>query len=186
MTSLIPPNGRTHKDYALMYAGMGFKVFPVWPIVPGFEEGDPGVCACAKGPECDRPGKHPLSDLVPSGVSDATGERARIENWWGHRPDASIGIATGRQSNLTVIDVDVSDGKPGLLNLTRLCGDRGGVPQTLTVETGSGGLHLYFRYNVALRTGANVIDEAIDVRNDSGYVVAPPSLHACGGFYKWR
>ena len=184
---LHPREGRTPKDYALMYIGLGWRVFPVWQIAadrPG-EGGRSGVCACVKGPDCDRPGKHPIADLVPAGVSDATGERAKVEAWWGARPSASIGIATGAVSGLTVVDADVTHGKPGLINLTRICAERGGVPSTFSVVTGSGGLHLYFKYNAGIQTGTNVLAEAIDIRNDGGYVIAPPSVHMMG-VYKWR
>ena len=184
---LHPREGRSPRDYALMYAGLGWKVFPVWPVTRGLpgEGSVVGVCACPRGAECDRPGKHPIGDLVPAGVSDATTDRARVEAWWGGRPSASIGIATGAVSGLTVIDADAGEGKPGLINLTRLCAERGGVPSTFAVNTGGGGLHLYFKYDSRLRTGVNVLAEAIDVRNDGGYVIAPPSNHM-RGVYKWR
>lgn len=178
-TVLRLPEDTAPKDYALMYAGFGWKVFPVWQITDG-------KCACPKGADCDRPGKHPMGEPCPNGASDASSDRAKIEAWWGRWPNASIGIATGTVSGITVVDADQSGGKPGLINLTRLCVPNGGVPATYTVDTGGGGIHLYFNYNAALRTGANVLDDAIDVRNDGGYVVAPPSNHKSGGVYKWR
>lgn len=168
-----------------MYVGLGWRVFPVWGVVPGAEDGAPRICACVLGHRCDRPGKHPIAELAPSGLSDATDSRAKVEAWWGARPEASIGIATGAMSGLTVVDADVGGGKPGLINLTRLCAAHGGVPATMAVETGGGGLHLYFKYNAALRNGVDVLDEAIDVRSDGGYVIAPPSNHVMR-VYKWR
>jgi hypothetical protein len=183
---LHPREGRTPKDYALMYIGLGWKVFPVWSITSDRvgEGGEVGTCACQLGAECDRPAKHPIGDLVPNGVSDATSERAKVEAWWGRFPTASIGIATGAVSGITVVDADAGNGKPGLINLTRLFAPKGGVPKTFTVKTGGGGLHLYFKYDAALATGANVLAEAIDIRNDGGYVIAPPSLHK-NGQYLW-
>jgi len=181
---LHPREGRTAKDYALLYVGMGWKVFPVWGVVDD-DEGD-RICACPLGAECDRPGKHPIADVAPSGLGDATSERQKVEAWWGRYPHASIGIATGAVSGITVIDADVGDGKPGLINLTRLFAPHGGVPSTICVVTGGGGLHLYFKYNAALGTGTNVLAEAIDVRNDGGYVIAAPSHHYTGGQYKFR
>jgi hypothetical protein len=184
---LHPQAGRSARDYALLYIGLGWKVFPVWNVVDGGLEHDGRwVCACGLGGACDRPGKHPIADLAPGGLNDASSERGDIERWWGARPDASIGVATGRASGLTVIDADASEGKPGVVNLTRICAENGGVPATFVVNTGGGGLHLYFKYSDALPTGNNVLAEAIDVRNDGGYVIAPPSSHASGGSYKWR
>ena len=184
---LHPREGRTPKDYALMYIGIGWKVFPVWSISndrPG-EGGRSGTCCCRKGADCDRPGKHPIAELVPNGVTDATSDRAKVEAWWGSYITASIGVATGAGSGITVIDADVGNGKPGLINLTRIFASHGGVPNTFTVNTGGGGLHIYFKYSKDLRTGVNVLAEAIDVRNDGGYVIAPPSMHMIGE-YKWR
>jgi hypothetical protein len=179
---LHPREGRSARDYALLYIGLGWKVFPIW----GIRDSD-GVrsCACDLGLACDRPGKHPMAHYVPGGLNDASNERGDIERWWGARPDASIGIATGQGSGLTVVDADATGGKPGVVNLTALCARNGGVPATFAVNTGGGGIHLYFRYSSALQTGTNVLGEAIDVRNDGGYVIAPPSLHMLG-VYKWR
>lgn len=180
MTQMIlqPRNGRAPKDYALMYAGMGWKVFPVWNAVDG-------RCACDKGEDCERPAKHPVADLVPSGASDATSERSKIESWWGNRPAMNIGIATGAVSGITVVDADAGEGKPGLINYTRICAEHGGSPQTMTSVTGGGGLHVIFKYNANLRTGTDVLAEAIDVRNDGGYIIVPPSTHMRGS-YRWR
>lgn len=179
---LHPREGRAARDYALMYIGLGWKVFPVWNVVGA--EGS-RACACGLGTECTRPGKHPIADFAPGGVNDATSDRATIERWWGAVPSASIGIATGQASGLTVIDADATDGKPGVVNLTTLCAQHGGVPATFAVNTGGGGIHLYFKYSANPRTGTNVLAEAIDVRNDGGYVIAPPSLHMLG-LYRWR
>lgn len=179
---LHPREGRSARDYVLLYVGLGWKVFPVWNVVG---EDEARACACGLGAACDRPGKHPIADLVPGGLNDASSERGDVERWWGARPEASIGIVTGRASGITVVDADASDGKPGVVNLTTICAEHGGVPSTFAVNTGGGGIHLYFKYSDALGTGNNVLAEAIDVRNDGGYVIAPPSGHMLGT-YRWR
>jgi hypothetical protein len=175
---LSPKTGdRGPKEHALTYAALGWRVFPVHEMTRE------GVCSCAEGAACGkRSGKHPRTD---GGVNEASNDRATVEGWWTRWPAASVGIATGRTSGLTVIDADVSEGKPGLVNLTVMAAKNGGIPGTLIANTGGGGLHLYFKYTEALRTGANVLATAIDVRNDGGYVIAPPSNHASGGAYKW-
>ncbi len=166
--------------HALDYAARGWRVFPVHEVA---RHAEGWRCSCRRGTDCDRPGKHPRTE---AGLTEATTDEPTIRSWWARWPAASIGIATGRESGITVIDADAAGGKPGLVNLTRLCVERGGVPQTLTSETGGGGLHLIFSFIEALRTGVNVLDEAIDVRNDRGYIVAPPSTHVSGQTYKWR
>jgi hypothetical protein len=178
---ILHPRERTPKDYALLYAGFGWKVFPVWGVI---ERGGERVCACERA-ACERPAKHPIADIVPGGLNDASSECSDIERWWTQHPTASIGIRTGQASGITVVDADASGGKPGVVNLTALCARNGGMPVTFAVNTGGGGIHLYFKYSSALQTGTNVLGDAIDVRNDGGYVIAPPSLHILG-LYKWR
>lgn len=168
----------TAKAKALTYAARGWRVFPVWNVK--VDSGD-RICACDEGRDCERPGKHPC---IEAWQAQATTEVVKIENWWMRWPSASIGIATGRESGITVIDADASAGKPGVVNLTALCAAHGGVPATLIAKTGGGGLHLYFKHSTALPTGTNVLGEAIDVRNDGGYVIAPPSSHLLGA-YTW-
>jgi hypothetical protein len=162
------------KEHALGYAARGWWIFPVYEIADG-------RCACKEGAACARAGKHPRTR---GGLKDATTEPATITDWWDRWPNANIGIATGRQSNLTVIDIDVADGKPGLVNITALAAKHGGMPATYRVKTGGKGEHYYFRYCEALKTGANVLAEAVDVRSESGYVVAPPSFHISGSRYE--
>ena len=47
------------------------------------------------------------------------------------------------------------------------------MPKTYTVKTPKG-WHYYYKYNNLFKTGAGFL-EKVDVRNDAGYVVAPPS-----------
>ena len=160
---------------ALKYAELGWRVFPAWEIGPS------GVCTCEEGADCTRPGKHPR---ISAWTTEATTDRMQIEKWWGRWPRANLALATGEKSDLTVIDADTSKGKPGVINLTKLCGAHGGIPpEAMQARSGSGGLHLYFRYAAELRNGTNVLGEAIDVRSEGGYVIAPPSNHASGGRY---
>src|SRR5262249_45828999 len=44
------------------------------------------------------------------GALDATRDAARIRAWWGERPDANIGLATGPASGLYVVDIDPAHG----------------------------------------------------------------------------
>jgi hypothetical protein len=95
----------------------------------------------------------------------------------------NIGIITGSVSNVCVIDIDVKDRGMEIWESIKTLIQ---IPQTPTVRTGSGGLHLYFQYNETLKTGSKcvIVDYGevqkkvgIDIRNDSGQVVAPPSIH---------
>lgn len=163
---------------ALGYTHRGWRVFPLHGIVDG-------ACSC-KRDECSSPGKHPL---VRRGLYEATTDMAQIRTWWRRWPNANIGIATGADSGLLVIDVDLPPAEPSLVRLGEL---ERPLPHTLTARTGGGGLHLYFRH--PNRTLPNTtgrlpgVDEplaGIDIRSDGGYVVAPPSLHISSGKYVW-
>ena len=67
-------------DMALAYAGHGWAVFPLIGKVPAIAGGH--------------------------GFQDATMDRWRILDWWGTVPAWDVGIATGKVSGLTVIDID--------------------------------------------------------------------------------
>jgi hypothetical protein len=142
-------------------------------------------CSCER-PLCSSPGKHPLTR---HGLYDATTDPENIKRWFDTWPHANIAIATGRESDLLVIDVDLPKAEPSLRVLEHA--DRS-LAETLTVLTGGGGRHLYFRHphRSLPNTSGRVpgFDEALpglDVRSDGGYVVAPPSLHHSGGKYAW-
>lgn len=106
--------------------------------------------------------------LTKTGFKEATTDLSQVRDWWANYPNANIGIATGRTSSITVVDIDNKDKKAE----TRLAS----WPATLTVATPSGGFHLYYNYIEGLRNSVKTIDEETDIRNDGGYVVAPGSV----------
>lgn len=108
---------------------------------------------------------------------------AEIAGWFRQRPGANVGVVTGAQSGLVVLDVDERHG--GASSLAALEAAHGPLPPTIEALTGGGGRHLYF-----LHPGGEVHNRAglapgIDVRGDGGCVVAPPSLHPSGARYVW-
>lgn len=98
-----------------------------------------------------------------------------IQNWFDGDNPPNIGITTGKLSNITVIDIDQKSG--GLETLKTL-----NLPPTYTVKTGGGGFHYYYKYNKNFSSNSGILS-GIDIRNDGGQVVAPPSLHQSGNFY---
>jgi bifunctional DNA primase/polymerase-like protein len=93
-----------------------------------------------------------------------------LYHWSRKWPDAKVGIATGAQSNLVVIDVDVPDGEA---TLAKLEAEHGELPQTREVSTPSGGRHLYFRHPGGyVKCSASKLGADLDVRGDGGYIVA--------------
>lgn len=116
----------------------------------------------------------------------ATTDPATIENWWnGLYRDAGVGIATGQQSGIWVLDIDADHG--GIETLRQLVQKHGALPKGSRVDTPSGGFHLYFRNPAGLHvaTTKNISGSGIDVRGDGGQVLAPPTIHPNGRPYAW-
>jgi hypothetical protein len=148
---------------------------PLWSALAA---ADLGWCVFPCAPGAKRPAlRENWQDL-------ATTDTDRIRSWWARQP-FNIGIACG-PSGLVVIDLDVAhDGRAGLdgpvsgadalERLSRAHGQRypGG---TYTVDTPSGGTHLYFTAPATpVRNSAGRLGPLIDVRADGGYVVGDGS-----------
>lgn len=101
---------------------------------------------------------------------------AVVRRWWTTSPRANIGIACGRVSNLSVVDLDPKNDPTGE-TAAWLVGIMGQPP---TVRSGSGGSHWYFPGSYPtvrnLRPG-------LDFISNGGYVIAPPSVHENGQEY---
>lgn len=93
----------------------------------------------------------------------------------------NVGIVCG--GGMFVIDLDVKDGKDGPRALATLIARHGPLPETRTVRTQSGGLHLYFRTpdggDVANAHGflKDDIGDGIDIKGLNGQVAAPGSVY---------
>jgi len=149
-----------------------------WPVLPvaGIKN---GCCTCAKGKECKRPGKHPLTE---HGVKDATTNLKLIRKWWNKHPDANIGIATGVGSGLVVVDIDPRNG--GTETLKALEQELGKLPITLKAKTGGGGHHYFFAApNKPMRSG-KALGAGIDFLAEGSYAIMPGSA-GLGRDYKW-
>ena len=96
-------------------------------------------------------------------------------------PDANIGIATGKESNLVVADIDGPKGEALLAQFQR---QHGPLPPTTTVKTHRG-RHLWLRYpkSVARIRSAKRKKFQLDVLGDECFVVVPPSIHKSGHIY---
>jgi Bifunctional DNA primase/polymerase, N-terminal len=151
---------------ALTYARAGL------PVLPLHTPGPTGRCSCQRA-ACDRAGKHPR---LPHGLTQASNDPAQVRAWWTRWPTANVALRTGTLTD--VCDIDSEAGRDALL---RLLGT-GTLPGPL-VRTGSGGWHVYV---AATGYGNRVrVLPDVDWRGVGGYVVAPPSRHACGRPYRW-
>ncbi|MEO7862717.1 MAG: bifunctional DNA primase/polymerase, partial [Nitrospirales bacterium] len=165
-------------EWALRYAEMGFDVFPCHaPLGDG--------CTC-EDPACTDIGKHPRT---PNGFKNASKDKAQVEKWFGPKAKLSnVAIRTGKESGLTVIDIDDGPEKVGMQTWGTMTNEHG-EPPTLISNTGGGGVHVFFQYNERMGTSrTNYFGKKykhVDLRSDAGYIIGPPSLHKSGERYAW-
>lgn len=153
----------------------GFAAFAAYGIK------EDGECGCGRI-SCPDMGKHPAT---PNGFKNATKNPEELRRQFENAPPrCNLAAATGLISSITVIDLDIANGKHGAETWSALIAEKG-EPHTLMVRTGSGGLHIFFKYNCALKTGTNRLGLGLDVRNDGAYIIVPPSRHRSGGVYEW-
>lgn len=148
---------------ALKYAQRGWRIVPI------------------------RPGeKRPA---LTNWTQTATTDTDTITEWFtGPYQNHGIGIATGPESGIFVLDIDIAETKAGDETLNDLEQIHGQLPETLTVLTGSGGWHFYYRYptNLEIRNDAGRrLGPGLDIRGTGGQVVAPPTIHPNGHPYEW-
>lgn len=153
--------GSEFLDAALLYASLGWRVFPLKP--------------------------RSKSPATAHGFMDATTDEERIRKWWGRRPDYNIGIATG--DGLCVIDVDDKPDKHPVLGSDMLRDwelEHGDISETVCAKSGTGGMHYYFDVGNVEISGCQSDTIFIDLRCDGNYIVAPPSIHPDTGMpYTW-
>lgn len=139
-------------NWALHYASMGWRVHP---LIEG--------------------GKTPL---LKQWQHKATTNPEQIREWFGgDYPNANIGIATGKESGIVVVDIDwYHEGAEQAYNRLQ---QEVELPESLHVFTGNEGLHIYFTHpqNVTIPNKTGFLPH-IDIRGDGGYVVAPPSFNS--------
>jgi hypothetical protein len=152
---------------ALAFARVGIPVFP---------------CDTLKRP------------LTMRGHRDATTDVRIIRQWWACWPDALVGIPTGPDSGVWVLDVDGEAGRRSLNDLMARLGIETISDLTPCVSrTPSGGLHLIFRLepgerprNRARDIGAGLDTRGVKVDGTSaGYFIAPGSTLPDGRSYQW-
>lgn len=141
------PKPNTNYQKAMEYQARGYSVIPL------------------------RRNKTPLLKENKVYQRDRLATEEEIEKWFFDKEgsaEPNVGICTGEISGITVVDIDV--GGDAVTSLSAF-------PETYTVETPTGGYHLYYEYDPEIGQSANAYPQFphVDIRNDGGYVVAPPS-----------
>ncbi|PIC75034.1 bifunctional DNA primase/polymerase [Sporosarcina sp. P17b] len=160
---------------SLAYAKLfNWHVFPVHSL-------NAGKCTCSN-PDCKQIAKHPIPH---NGLKSATNDPETIKQWWTvDYPGANIGVRTGLESGIFVLDVDIHkvDGRETLKELEE---QHDQLPETIQSITGSGGNHYLFNYQSGIGNKVN-FRPGLDIRGDGGYVVVAPSVHESGSCYEWE
>jgi hypothetical protein len=151
-------------EKALLYLGLG------WSVIP--------VNLSYNGDNVTKANKKPM--IAWAQYQDRYPSEEEVIDSWTKWPQAGIGIITGAISGLVVLDLDVGYDPQKIADLN--------LPETATVNTPSGGQHLYFKhpgYAIANRTDLFGNGSHVDVRGDGGYVVVPPTLYPNMVPYEW-
>ena len=156
-----------------------FRIYPVHSI-------EKGKCSCGKS-SCKHPGKHPV---LNNWLDIASHNEQDIRKMWRGNPNYNIGIATGKYGKNGLLVIDVDEGHKGFESLKAMQDEYEPLPDTLSVKSGGGGLHMYFSYDaesysISGRAPFSPKFEGIDSRADRGGIVAPPSIHKSGNRYEW-
>ncbi len=119
------------------------------------------------------------------GFKDATLDENVVTKWWKAHPMAMVGLPTGKINSLVVLDIDChSDEENGYDTLNRLTQEYEPLPDTISVQTPSGGRHYYFKYpdDKSLGRYIGTLGTGLDLLGDNGYVVAPYSCNPDGRY----
>jgi hypothetical protein len=189
-------------------AGHAFidRGWPVLPLIPG--QSRPMACelCSSKSPkrvmhvgveDCPHPADY------CHGWRAGTLDHQRLEAWCNRFPQMNLGIATD-PARLLVIDLDTNshgkiedpayqiEGVHDGLDVFALTLIRYRVapartqpwPDTLTVTTPSGGLHLYWRIprGLRIRSLAGAFGPLVDVKSAGAFIVAPTSAKPTGEY----
>jgi hypothetical protein len=126
--------------------------------------------------------------LIKDWVSAASNDPALVAQWEREFPGCNIGLATGAQSGVVVLDVDPRNG--GHLTLNKLAAQGYLLPQCPESRTANRGRHLYFAYREGIGSNKDKLGAGIDVQSNGRQVVLPPSFvgpssQGPGGPYTW-
>jgi len=140
-------------ESALFYASRGFDVMPL----------EPG-------------GKKPT---LKAFREKATHDPEKIKKMWSKKC-FNVGVSTstynGSGRSLVGIDVDKKNGKNGYDTIKQLKAEGFKLTKTYTQKTPSGGMHLIYLADKAVKQGSNVLGPGLDIRSNGGYLVLSGSV----------
>ncbi len=127
--------------------------------------------------------KTPLSGS--HGYKDASSDPEIIDTWFDENPDCNYGIVP--PAGVFALDIDPRN--DGDASFEALKAGIGTLPDTVTVLTGGGGSHLFFRLPAGAMPNSLPSKLAgfagIDIKASNGYLVGPGSIHPNGTPYRF-
>jgi hypothetical protein len=201
-TTHTPPSPAL-SDLGQMAHNLHTAGYPLFPLADGTNTPRHGCNNC-RGDRCDHPPQqcpcHPQGGICHSFYA-ATRNPDLITHWWTRWPDANIGIPTGPTTGLTIVDLDtpkpgetptppwnaipgIADGWDTLAVLAERAHTT--LPTTtVTVQTPSGGTHLWFTWNgPPIPSSAGRLGWKVDIRAAGGFAIAPPSHRPDGTYHR--
>lgn len=149
--------------YIQKYIDQGYSIFP---------------CVKSNDKEIDK------SPLTKNGFYNATNDINIISKQF-YKDDLLIGLPTGKINKIVVIDFDINKKIPHTDIIDTRSVDEliefvkenyGELPDTFSVETQSGGRHLYYLLSddIEIRSGSRFLDKSlsVDIRGEGGYIIA--------------
>jgi hypothetical protein len=118
------------------------------------------------------------------GFKDATRDPEQIKSWSMRYGFGNIAVRTGKEDNLTVIDIDRHPAKNGFDLVEKWQAEGKFLPDEAVALTPGNGEHHWFQYCPELDTGSDRLGLGIDVKNDNAGITAPPSMVGPKG-YRW-
>lgn len=161
-------------EWALQCARQGLRVHPLYEVDEDL------VCRCWRREKCEEKqrGKHPR---LNEWQKQASADVEQVTRWWTQWPAAGIGVATGEQSRVWVLDLD---GDAAIEWYKEQCRTHGMV-KTIGARTGRG-RHLWWEWTGAdIGCNKDVPVKGVDVRGNGGFIIVPPTLHRSGVRYEW-
>ena len=135
------------------YIENDWSIFPCHTIVDG-------VCTC-RNLNCEHAGKHPATK---NGFKDASSDAKQVAESFNR--SANVGLPTGAINGILVIDIDPRHG--GDKSLVAIEEQYGPLPETVEVETGWDGRHVYLGLTEAIQSKNNW-RAGIDIKGEGGY-----------------
>jgi len=151
----------TTYEYSLIYAAMGFHVFPLW--------------------------NHSKKPAINDWPNEATKDPEQLRHWF-EFTNKNIGIVTGEISDFNAVDIDAKNGVDGFKSLENEYKKDFQIPDEFVLfETPHDGVHIPVKWtpetDVSSTAKVNGLD-GVDIRGNGGFIVAPPSTLIVNGLIK--